>query len=151
MIQKIHPFTRNIHSSIWQCASHLSSLFSHCLMIHIAIHLISGLKWSRLWLRLSLYKGQNFSIWIMIQKIGVHVNGVIVSNMSTMNHLKIIKYIYKCVKFNFWQIFFQISFQAFFAIKTDKLLSMDSLIVWKVFRNTETMYSRWVCHKCLIH
>ena len=43
-IQKMYPFTRDIHFSIQQSASHCSSLFRHC---YIAIHLISGFKLSK--------------------------------------------------------------------------------------------------------
>ena len=43
-IQKMYPFTRYIHCSIQQSASHCYSLSSRC---YIAILLISGLKLSR--------------------------------------------------------------------------------------------------------
>ena len=44
VIQKMNPFTQDIHCSLIQRASHCCSLFSHC---YITIHLISGLKLSR--------------------------------------------------------------------------------------------------------
>ena len=62
-IQKINPFTRDIHCSIKQSVSHCCSLFSHC---YIAIHLKSESKLSRSQSRLSVYTGQNFSFQIAI-------------------------------------------------------------------------------------
>ena len=55
-IQKMYPFTRGIHCSIQQSASHCCSLFSHC---YIAIHVISGFKLSRSRSRSSVYMGKN--------------------------------------------------------------------------------------------
>ena len=51
--------TQDIHCSIQQNASYCSDI--HC---HIAIHLISGLRLSRLRSRSSIYTRQNFSIQI---------------------------------------------------------------------------------------
>ena len=50
-----YPFAWDIHCSIQQSTSHCCSLFRHC---YIAIHLIPGLKLSRL----CVYMGQNFTI-----------------------------------------------------------------------------------------
>ena len=61
MAIELYPFTRDIHCSLQQSASHCFSLLSNC---YITIYLISGLKWSRSRSRSSVYTGQNSSIQI---------------------------------------------------------------------------------------
>ena len=61
--EKLYPFTRDMHSSIQQSASHCCSSFSHS---YIANHITSGLKLCRSRSRSSVYTVQNFSIQISI-------------------------------------------------------------------------------------
>ena len=74
---------QDIHCSIQQSTSHCYSLF---IVTLIAIHIISGLKLSRLRSRSIVYTGQNISIQIaneiVIWMIVFHVNAVFNSSLT---------------------------------------------------------------------